>query len=194
MPNDLPDTKKSVTALLLELSEGNRAVEGDLVPQIYKELRRLAAGYMRSERGNHTLQPTALVHEAYVRLVQEQQIPWQSRAHFFATASRLMHNILVDHARGRQAQKRGGVQQQVTLDDSVLSTQDRTVEILAIHEALQKLGKLDERQAKIVEMHFFGGLNFQEIALVLGLAERSVLREWSMARAWLKGELSSSPQ
>jgi RNA polymerase sigma-70 factor (ECF subfamily) len=183
--------ENSITALLQQLSEGNREVEADLIPQIYPELRQLAARYMRRERRNHTLQPTALVHEAYERLVQQPQIPWQSRAHFYATASQLMRHILVDHARTRQAAKRGGVQHQVTLDDAILPTADPSVDILALHEALERLAKFDARQSRIVELHFFGGLTFEEIALVLDVSDRTVKRDWSMARAWLKGELSS---
>jgi RNA polymerase sigma-70 factor (ECF subfamily) len=185
------DGENSITALLHQLSEGNRDVEADLIPQIYPELRQLAARYMRRERRNHTLQPTALVHEAYERLVQQPQIPWQSRAHFYATAAQLMRNILVDHARARQAAKRGGIQHQVTLDETVLSTTDQSVDILALHEALERLTKYDARQSRIVELHFFGGLTFEEIALVLCVSDRTVKRDWSMARAWLKGELAS---
>jgi RNA polymerase sigma factor (TIGR02999 family) len=187
----------SITALLAELSAGNRDVETRLIPQVYGELRRLAAHYMRLERGNHTLQPTALVNEAYARLVQQPQIPWQNRAHFFATASQLMRHILVDHARARRAGKRGGVQRQVTLDDSLLPsperTPQRTIDVLILDQALENLAQFDPRQARIVELHFFGGLTFAEIALVLKVTERTVKRDWSMARAWLKGELSKSP-
>jgi RNA polymerase sigma-70 factor, ECF subfamily len=183
----------SITALLVQLSAGNRAVEAQLIPQVYAELRRLAAGYMRAERGHHTLQPTALVNEAYVRLVQQSQIPWQSRAHFFATASQLMRHILVDHARARQAGKRGGVQRQVTLTEAILQSRNRTIDVLILHEALEHLAQFDPRQARIAELHFFGGLNFEEIAAVLDLSERTVKRGWSMARAWLKGELSKEP-
>jgi RNA polymerase sigma-70 factor, ECF subfamily len=181
----------AITALLQKLSEGNREVEADLIPQIYPALRQLAARYMRHERQNHTLQPTALVHEAYERLVQQPQIPWQSRAHFYATASQLMRHILVDHARTRQAAKRGGVQHQVTLDEALLPSGGQSTDILALHEALERLAKFDARQSRIVEMHFFGGLTFEEMAAVLGVSDRTVKRDWSMARAWLKGELTS---
>lgn len=183
----------SITALLVQLSAGNREVEARLIPRVYGELRRLAARYMRAERGNHTLQPTALVNEAYTRLVQQPHVPWQSRAHFFATASRLMRHILVDHARARRAGKRGGVQHQVTLSEDVLHSKDRTVDVLILHEALEHLAQLDPRQACIVELYFFGGLNFEEIAVVLEVSGRTVKRDWSMARAWLQGELSKQP-
>jgi RNA polymerase sigma factor (TIGR02999 family) len=186
-----PDgSNNSITFLLGQLSSGNREVERELIPQIYGELRRLAGRYMRSERGNHTLQATALVHEAYERLIGQPQVAWQCRAHFFATAAQLMRHILVDHARSRRADKRGGLQQQVTLDDAVLTAGEGTVDVLALHEALEHLAKLDARQARIVELHFFGGLTFEEIALVLEISERTAKRDWSMARAWLKGELS----
>jgi len=185
------DPDNSITAWLAQLSAGNREVEARLIPQVYGELRRLASRYMRAERGNHTLQPTALVNEAYARLVQQPQVPWQSRAHFFATASQLMRHILVDHARARQAGKRGGVQHQVTLSEAVLQAENRTIDVLILHQALERLAEFDARQARIVELHFFGGLNFEEIAEVLGSSERTVKRSWSMARAWLKGELSN---
>jgi RNA polymerase sigma-70 factor, ECF subfamily len=186
-----PGGRKPITALLQQLSEGNRDVEAELIPQIYGELRQLAARYMRRERGNHTLQPTALVHEAYERLIQQPQIPWQSRAHFFATASQMMRHILVDHARARQAAKRGGIQQQITLDDAVVPTTDQSVDVLALHEALERLARFDARQSRIVELHFFGGLTFEEIAEVLDMSERTVKGDWRMARAWLKGVLTS---
>jgi len=183
----------SITAMLVQLSAGNREVEAQLIPQVYSELRRLADRYMRQERGNHTLQPTALVNEAYALLVQQPQVPWQSRALFFATASRLMRNILVDHARKRYAAKRGGVQRQITLSEAVLQAENRTIDVLVLNEALDRLAQLDLRQARIVEHHFFGGLTFDEIAEVLSISERTVKRDWSMARAWLKGELSKQP-
>ena len=188
-----PSSANSITALLLQLSAGNREVEAQLIPQVYGELRRLAARYMRHERGNHTLQPTALVNEAYARLVQQPPVAWQSRAHFFATASHLMRHILVDHARKRLAGKRGGVQRQVTLSEAVLQAENHTIDVLVLNQALDRLAELDSRQARIVELHFFGGLNFEEIAEVLDISERTVKRDWSMARAWLKGELSKQP-
>ncbi len=181
----------SITQMLVELSAGHREVEAQLIPHVYSELRRLAAYYMRSERGNHTLQPTALVNEAYARLTEPPQVPWQGRTHFFATASQLMRHILVDHARARNAGKRGGVQRQVTFDEAILPSNERSMDVLALNEALEHLTELDARQARVVELHFFGGLTFPEIASVLDVAERTVKRDWSMARAWLKGELST---
>lgn len=148
---------------------------------------------MRLERVNHTLQPTALVNEAYIRLVQQPPISWQGRIHFFAVASQLMRHILVDHARARQADKRGGIQHQVSLDEDILSTHEQSIDVLALHEALEHLMTFDPRQGRIVELHFFGGLSFDEIALVLHVSERTAKRDWSMARTWLKRELSGQP-
>ena len=187
------NSDNSITALLQQLSTGNREVEACLIPRVYEQLRRLAASYMRNERGNHTLQPTALVHEAYARLVQQPHMPWQSRAHFFATAAQLMRHILVDHARAHHADKRGGWQRQVTLDEAIHPAREPSIDVMALNEALDHLAVLDARQARMVELHFFAGLDFQEIALVLGVSERTVKRDWSMARAWLKGELSKRP-
>jgi RNA polymerase sigma factor (TIGR02999 family) len=202
-----PRSDNSITALLVQLSAGNRDAEAQLVPRVYHELRRLAARYMRRERGEHTLQPTALVHEAYVQLVKQPRVPWQSRAHFYAAASQIMRNILVDHARRKRAAKNGGPRRQVTLTDAVLhpeirpenraadnrTAEDRTIDVLVLNEALDALAILDARQARIVELHFFGGLSFDEIAEVLAVSERTAKRDWAMARAWLKAELSKQP-
>jgi RNA polymerase sigma-70 factor, ECF subfamily len=183
----------SISRLLIEVSHGNRDAEALLMTQVYGELRRLARRYMRAERANHTLQPTALVNEAYLRLIGQPGATWQNRAHFFAAAALLMRRILVDHARARIANKRGGLQHQVTLDEGLVSAEDRSIDVLALHEALEKLAELDARQARVVELHFFGGLTFAEIAYVLEAAERTMKRDWSMARAWLKIELSKEP-
>ena len=188
-PASHPD--HSISQLLFEVSQGNRDAEAALMTQVYGELRCLARKYMRAERANHTLQATALVNEAYLRLMGQQDASWQDRAHFFAAAAQLMRHILVDHARSRKAGKRGGEQQQVTLTESIAAEEKKTVEVLALHEALEKLARLDERQARVVEMHFFGGLTFGEIAYVLDTSERTVKRDWTMARAWLYKELRS---
>lgn len=184
------DADNSITALLTQLSDGNREVEARLIPQIYDELRRVAGRYMRFERPNHTLQPTALVNEAYVRLVQEPNLHWKDRAHFFATAAQLMRHILVDHARARHAGKRGGVQDQVTLDENIVPAPSHSVDVLALHEALERLTATNPRQGRIVELHFFGGLSFEEIAAVLEMSERTVKRDWALARIWLFKEIS----
>ena len=188
-----PPPDHSISQLLFEVSHGNREAEAALMTQVYGELRRLARRYMRAERANHTLQPTALVNEAYMRLMADPSVTWQNRAHFFATAAQLMHHILVDHARARRAAKRGGIQHQVTLTDGLASAEDHSVDVLALHEALEKLAALDARQARVVEMHFFGGMTFAESAHVLGTSERTVKRDWEMARAWLKLHMSKNP-
>jgi RNA polymerase sigma-70 factor (ECF subfamily) len=188
-----PPPDHSISQLLLEISHGNREAEAALMTQVYGELRRLARKYMRAERANHTLQPTALVNEAYMRLMADPATSWQNRAHFFATAAHLMHHILVDHARARKAAKRGGIQHQVTLTEALVSAENKSVDVLALHEALEKLAALDERQARVVEMHFFGGMTFAEIAHVLDASERTVKRDWEMARAWLKLHMSKNP-
>lgn len=190
-PHDAPHVSDtSVTALLTQLSAGNRDAEARLIPQVYDELRRIAASYMRRERSDHTLQATALVHEAYAQMIDVPHQHWQNRAHFLATAAQVMRHILVDHARAKRANKRGGIQHQVTLDEALLISNDRTIDILSIHEALERLTVFDPRQGRVVELHFFGGLTFEEIALVLGVSERTVKREWSMARAWLRTALA----
>ena len=188
-----PHPDHSISQLLFEVSHGNRNAEAELMTQVYGELRRLARKYMRAERANHTLQPTALVNEAYMRLMAEPGVSWQNRAHFFATAAQLMHHILVDHARARKAAKRGGIQHQVTLNEALASAENNSVDVLALHEALEKLAKLDERQARVVELHFFGGMTFAEIAHVLDASDRTVKRDWEMARAWLKLHMSKNP-
>ena len=184
---------ESVTALLVQLSEGNRDAEARLVPQVYNELRRMASRHMRRERADHTLQATALVNEAWLRLVDAPRMSWQNRAHFFAVASTHMRQILVDHARRRRAGKRGGAQQQVTLEEPLLAAQSESVDVFALHELLERLEAFDPRAGRIIELHFFGGLSFEEMALVLDVSVRTVKRDWSMARAWLHAELSKKP-
>ncbi|HTD54328.1 MAG TPA: sigma-70 family RNA polymerase sigma factor [Silvibacterium sp.] len=188
-----PHPDHSISQLLYEVSHGNRDAEAALMTQVYGELRRLARKYMRAERANHTLQATALVNEAYLRLMGQEGASWQNRAHFFAAAAQLMRHILVDHARAHRAGKRGGEQHQVTLTEGIAAEENKSVEVLALHEALEKLALLDARQARVVEMHFFGGLTFTEIAYVLDASERTVKRDWTMARAWLKLELAKKP-
>lgn len=164
--------------------------QSSLSPSLYQELHRLAARKMRFERANHTLQPSALVNEAYLKLAEEPGSTWQDRAHFLAAAAHVMRHILVDHARARGAGKRGGVQNQVTLDENVLQVPGQSIDILALHEALERLTEIDPRQGRIVELHFFGGLSFEEIAAVLEVSERTVKRDWAMARIWLFREIS----
>jgi RNA polymerase sigma factor (TIGR02999 family) len=156
---------------------------------IYKELRRLAAAKMHFERGSHTLQPTALVHEAYLRLAGQPDSIWQDRSRILGLAAHAMRNILVDYARARGADKRGAGVVQVTLDEGAAASESSLVDVIAVDEALTRLADLDARQARILEMHFFGGLTFEEIAAQLDISERTIKREWAMARAWLHVEL-----
>jgi RNA polymerase sigma factor (TIGR02999 family) len=179
-----------ITALLARVSGGDAEAQSRLAPLVYGELRRLAAHYMRRERPDHTLQPTAVVHEAYIRLVQQKDANWQGRAHFFAIASRMMRNILVDHARNANAGKRGGRCHKVPLDAALVYAEDQSDQLLMVNEALDRLAQWDPRQCRIVEMRFFGGLSNEEVAEVLGISARTVKREWSVARAWLYGELT----
>ena len=177
---------KPITQLLSEIKSGRQEVLGELLPLVYDELRRLADNYLRRERSDHTLQPTALVHEAYLRLVGQNPIEWQNRAHFFGIAARLMREILIEYARGRNRQKRGGgYKTQIVLSDAVSFNNQEQFDVIAVDEALNKLEKLDERQARIVELKFFGGLTIEEIAEVLEVSAATVKREWSTAKLLL---------
>ena len=179
-----------VTRLLVELRSGNPEAEAKLIPVVYNHLHRLAAHYMRRERPDHTLQATALVNEAYLRLVSQEATSWQDRAHFFGVAAHLMRQILVDHARSRQAGKRGGPAEKLPLDEALELSPARSRELIELDDALKSLGQLDPQQARVVELRFFAGLTVEETAEVLGISPRTVKRDWSVARAWLHGELS----
>jgi RNA polymerase sigma factor (TIGR02999 family) len=174
-----------VTHLLLAWSTGDRAALDKLVPLVHDELHRLAHHYMRQERTGHTLQTTALVNEAYVRLIDQRAVHWQNRAHFFAIAAQAMRRILVDYARARRYAKRGGEARQVTLDESAIVSRQRGTELVALDEALTDLAARDSRKSQIVELRFFGGLNIEETAEVMGLSASTVQREWRSAKAWL---------
>jgi RNA polymerase sigma factor (TIGR02999 family) len=178
-----------VTRLLFELKAGNHAAEERLIPLVYKELRHIASARLRQESAHHSLQPTALVHEAYLRLTQLQEIDWQSRSHFFAVSATVMRRILVDHARANQAKKRGDGMGTISLNDALFPAPEREPEILALDEALERLARLDERQSKIVELRFFAGMNEEETGHVLGISSRTVKRDWRAAKAWLFAEL-----
>jgi RNA polymerase sigma-70 factor (ECF subfamily) len=178
-----------VTSLLNKLAAGDQEAAAELVPLVYEELRRLAALRLRHERPDHTLQATALVHEAYVKLAAQRDAKWQNRAQFFAVASQVMRRILVDYARGQQRIRRGGKQQKVSLDDVLLVSPERTEEVLTVHESLSRLEKLDARQARIVELRYFGGLTVEEIAEVVSISTKTVTRELNVAKAWLYGDL-----
>jgi len=182
-----------VTQLLLDWSHGNGAALDELMPLVYQELRKLAGSYLRSERPDHTLQPTALIHEAYLRMVGHDMPEWQSRAHFFGVAARLMRQILVEHARTRHAAKRGGDQQKISLDDAppVFAHSD-AAELLALDNALTKLAAFDERRSRILEMRSFGGMSVEETALALGVSDTTVKREMRLAQAWIRRELGET--
>jgi RNA polymerase sigma-70 factor, ECF subfamily len=185
-----PSNPTRVTELLIALSDGGREVVDQLVPLLYDDLRRVAAACMQREPAGHSLQPTALVHEAYVRLIDQRQVKWRNRAHFFGIAAGLMRRILVDHARARRANKRGGEFERITLvgDEAVVSPPE--IDVLALHEALERLKEFDARKERIVELRYFGGLTIEEAAEVVGISEATVGREWAIAQAWLRVELS----
>lgn len=183
------NSRNDITQLLVTWSGGDREALDQLVPLVYQELRQLARRHLVKERSDHTLNTTALVHEAYFKLVDIHQVEWQDRAHFFAMASRAMRRILIDYARARTRHKRGGVQEKVPLDEVALFSEQQADELIALEEALQRLAELDERQSQVVEMRFFGGLTIEETAHVLDLSPASVKRDWTVARAWLNHQL-----
>lgn len=179
-----------ITGLLHRLKGGDEAAHSALMERVYAELRRLAGHYMRGERPDHTLQPTALAHEAFVRMVDQSSAKWQDRAHFYAVAARVMRHILTDHARRIQSEKRAGGWQRLDLDAVLAYTDDRSGTLVELDEALARLASWDPRQSQVVELRFFGGLSVEETAEVLGVSSRTVKRDWTMARAWLHRELS----
>lgn len=175
-----------VTVLLQRWSAGDAAALDALLPAVQEELRRLARAYMRREREGHTLEPTALVNEAYIRLVDQRDVRWASRGHFFAIAAQAMRRVLVDHARGHGAAKRGGGAERVTLSGIAAGGAERVdIDVLCLHDALEGLARLDERQAKVVELRYFAGMSVEEVAEVLGISPATVKREWATARLWL---------
>ena len=179
-----------ITPLLSQMAAGDPEAKAKLGPIVYRELHRLARYHMRQERRDHTLQTTALVHEAFLRLFEHKEGAWENRKHFFGMASQAMRRILVDHSRARKAKKREGHRQKVSLDSALLCAEEHPDDILVIDEALTKLAQWDARQCQIVELRFFGGLSEAETAEILGVSIRTVKRDWTMARAWLHGELS----
>jgi len=182
---DLPAT----TELLLDLSRGDRAAIDRLVPLVYNELRAIAAEQLRHERAGHTLQPTALAHEAYLRLVDQSRVDWKNRAHFLGVAAEMVRRVLVDHARARAAAKRGGGAERATLTDVEGETHGAALDLIEVDTALAELRQLDERQARVVELRFFGGMSVKEITHLLGVSERTVLGDWAVARTWLRRRL-----
>ena len=192
--NDNPRARATaIVSALTEVGVAGSATAEELLPLVYDELRRLARGYLSRETPGHTLQPTALVHEAYLRLVDASQISWQGRTHFFAVGARVMRRLLIDHARGRDRQKRGGKQHKVTFSEALphAGSSDLDLEqLLTLNTALERLAELDSRQAKVVELRFFGGLTIPDVANVLGVSQRTVEGDWTHARAWLRRELA----
>jgi RNA polymerase sigma factor (TIGR02999 family) len=180
----------AVTALLRAWGAGDFRARDDLVPLVYQELRKCAQAYLRRERSDHTLQPTALVHEAYLRLVGQDRIAWRNRAQFFGVAAHMMRRILVDHARARDAAKRTGSAMRTQLSDGLRVCNAPDVELLLLDRALEELGRLDARQLQIVEMRYFGGLSEDEVAAALSLSRSTVAREWKVARAWLSRRMT----
>src|SRR5262245_58199624 len=181
---------QSVTQLLVDWRNGDQTALDRLMPLVYEELRRIAGHYMRNERKEHTLQTAALVNEAYLRLVDHENIAWQNRAHFFGVAAQAMRRILVDHARTRNYQKRGGAAQRVSLDEAATLAEGRPAELIALDEALDELAKLDERKCRVVELRYFGGLSIEETAEALGVSVPTVTRDWNTAKVWLMREMS----
>jgi RNA polymerase sigma factor (TIGR02999 family) len=178
-----------ITKILQSLSKGDSEAPEKLMPLVYDELRRLASSYMRRERSDHTLQATALVHEAYLRLVDQTQIDWRGRAHFFSIAARLMRQILVDHARERNAEKRGAGVTKLALDKALSFAYETDFDLIALDDALKRLAALDSEQSRIVELRFFGGLTIEETVEVLKLSPATIKREWGLAKAWLRREV-----
>ncbi len=183
-------TPLDVTALLLDWRDGDRDAPAKLMPLVYDELRRLARDYLRRERADHTLQPTALVNEVYLRLIDQQRVDWHNRAQFFGLAAQLMRHVLVDHARARASLKRGGLVRKLSLDEARMAPEEVAAELVALDEALVRLAAIDERKSRIVEMRFFGGLSVEETAEALGVSDKTVMRDWRIAKLWLHRELS----
>ena len=187
------EPQHEVTRILHDWSGGDKKAPERLMPLVYDELRRLARIFLAKERGAHTLQPTALVHEAYLRLVDQTRVNWQNRAHFYGIAASMMRRVLIDHARAHATEKRGGAMIRLSIDDVQIPLEQRAAGLLALDEALERLAQMDERKCKVVEMRFFAGLSDEEIAEVLGVTTRTVLRDWKTARLWLYRELSQNP-
>jgi RNA polymerase sigma-70 factor (ECF subfamily) len=188
------DGAGEITRLLGELKAGNKAAESRLLEVVYPELRKIAGRFLRGERAGHTLQPSALVNEAYLQLAGQMDKDWQNRSHFYAVAAHLMRRILVDYARNKKAAKRDGSRHKVELTDTLAITEERLEEILAIDAALNRLAEFDPRRSRVVEMRFFGGLTENEVAEVLQVAPRTIKRDWNAAKAWLHGELNGRAQ
>lgn len=186
-----PLSQTEITAMLRAWGEGEHDASEELVRAVYQELRRQARYHLRHERANHTLQTTALINEAYIKLVEQRSVKWESRTHFFALAAEMMRRILVDHARAKFSQKRGGKEENLPLETAItVKTDEQEIDFIALDEALNRLKKVDVNQAKIIELRYFGGLSVEETAKVLGISKATVKRDWAMAKAWLRYELT----
>jgi RNA polymerase sigma factor (TIGR02999 family) len=186
------DTSPDITGLLLAWSDGDRDALEMLTPLVYRELKKLAESYLRRERVGHTLQPTALAHEAYIKLIDQRNVRWRNRAHFYGIAAQAMRRILVDHARARLTEKRGSGGAVVSLDEAIDVSDERAGQLLALDDALERLAELDPQNSRVVELRYFGGMTLEETAEILGVSRATVIREWRAAKAWLYGELSRS--
>ena len=186
-------SSSDITQLLIELTGGREDVVDQILPVVYDELRRLAGSYLRRERSDHTLQPTALVHEAYMKLIDHKQVRWQNRAHFFGIAAQVMRRILMDHARKHKADKRGGSAEKLPIDEEILVvSNESSSQLLALDDALKTLAQMDPDKAKIVELRYFGGLSIEETAEVMGVSVPTINRHWKLAKAWLYGQLAAT--
>jgi RNA polymerase sigma factor (TIGR02999 family) len=186
----MTENRANITQLLVDWNDGDKTALDQLIPIVYAELRRQAARYLRQERPGHTLQTTALINEAYLRLVDQKSVQWQNRAQFFGIAAQLMRRILVDHARTKHRAKRGGSAIRVSLSEAIAVTKDTNQDLVEIDEALTRLAEIDEQQSKIVELRFFSGLNVEETAAALNISPATVKRDWSVAKAWLHREIT----
>lgn len=180
---------KDVTQMLVDWSKGSQEALAQLMPLVYNDLRHLAVHYLQRERPDHTLQPTALVHEAYLRLIDQRSVNWQNRAHFYGVAAQMMRRVLVDYARAHRTEKRGGAAPKLSLDDAIGLSDKKEADLVALDEALTRLAALEPQQSRIVELRFFGGLTVEEVAEVMGISPATIKREWSMAKAWLYREI-----
>jgi RNA polymerase sigma factor (TIGR02999 family) len=178
-----------VTQMLHDWSEGDQGAAERLMPLVYDELRKLARDYLRRERADHTLQPTALVNEAYLKLVDQRRVNWQNRSHFFGIAAQIMRRILVDHARSHAAEKRGGMRHKLSLDEANVLPAERALDLIELDDALRRLSEVFPRKGQVIELRFFGGLSVEETAHVLGVSDKTVMREWQSAKLWLYREL-----
>ncbi|HET9219491.1 MAG TPA: sigma-70 family RNA polymerase sigma factor [Terriglobia bacterium] len=188
----MTSSSHEVSRLLAAWGDGDEAARQQLMPLVYDELRRLAHRYMNRERPGHTLQTSALVHEAFLKLVDQKDTRWQNRSHFFAIAAQMMRRILVDYARSRRYKKRGGDAPRVELEEAMIVSQQRAAEVIALDDALKGLAQFDERKSQIVELRFFAGLSIDETAVVLNVSPATVMRDWTLAKAWLKKEMTDS--